>query len=65
MFNTITKEAHSYLLIDLVQSTPPSLRFRTDILNDHHLGVVYALPEDVTQTSFNGEEAFEIEETNK
>lgn len=47
-------------MIDLTQDTPSPLRFRTDILNPNYV-VVYALLDDLKQTSLNGEEAYQIE----
>lgn len=60
MFNTVTRDPHTYLLIDLMQDTPPALRFRTEILNPHYT-IVYALPTDLKQANLNGEEAYQVE----
>lgn len=42
VYNEVTHKPHSYLYIDLVQSTPEILRFRTNILDD--ISICYFTP---------------------
>lgn len=41
VFNEATRRPHSYLLLDLTQRTSELLRYRTEIFDKYHSGIVY------------------------
>lgn len=55
VYKEITKEPHTYLLIDLTQSTHDLLRFRTDIFNPYYATVFCTLPSLINDDSVKNE----------
>lgn len=63
MFNEVTREPHTYLIIDLTQRINEKLRFRTDIFNDDYESVCYTNIDDFDPdqlTTIDEEPAYEI-----
>lgn len=64
IYNEATKRPHGYLLFDFTQDCNELLRYRTDILNKYHSGVVYSdlalKDERVKSETFNSRQAYAL-----
>lgn len=59
MYNLVTKRPHSYLLLDLSQSCPSALRYRTSIFEEDYYCIVFApIDDEVKATKIGETEAY-------
>lgn len=60
VYNKCTQQAHGYLLIDLTQQIPNTLRFRTDIFNPLYFSIFTQLNDGIQSKIIEGEQTYSI-----